>query len=579
MKYSQQFGKTVHGEQGGSEIISHQLLLKGGLIRESTAGRYYFLPLGWRVHEKIKAVIKAEMDKTGAQEMITPVLHPLELWQETNRTESAGFELMTIADQRGARFALGGTAEEMFVDLVRKLQISYKDLPFNIYQFSTKFRDEKRARGGLLRVREFIMKDAYSFHTDEVDFKKEYELMAKTYSTIFEKLGLSTLKVAADNGYIGGEYCHEFQVESEIGEGRFFITDDNSYSAHEDVAIFTLEQVNPDEELKPLETISQPAWVKTMKDNEKHYGKDARFFLKNVVYRTVYGDLIIVVIRGDLEVNKTKLEQALSKVGQLSEATPEDLTAIGTKPGFVHSWGHTFVVDRKAVAHDGSTLERNCTVTYVADSSLRTVKNFIGGHKEEQTDTINVNYGKDFTHEIEADVALAQDGFLAPSGQVLREKRGIEVGNIFQLGYHYSTKMSGAVFASDDGSLQPFYMGCYGIGLGRTLATIVEKHHDEKGILWPAGLAPYQAHLISLKGGEEKAQQLYSTLLENKVEVLWDERDESPGKKFTDADLIGCPVRLVVSVRTGEQVEWKLRTEQKSELLSPTEVLEKLLST
>src|SRR5258708_3040100 len=232
MKYSQVFGKTTYGDQKDSKFVSHQFLTKGGFIAESSAGRYFFLPLGWRVHEKIKAIIKDEMDKAGAQEMISPVLHPLELWKETNRTSSAGFELMKVGDRHGAEFALGGTAEEMFVDVVRKFQLSYRDLPFNIYQFSTKFRDEARARGGLLRVREFVMKDAYSFSRDADEFAKEYEKMADVYTRIFRLLGLETIKVAADNGYIGGEYCHEFQVESGFGEGRFFISEDGKYVAH-----------------------------------------------------------------------------------------------------------------------------------------------------------------------------------------------------------------------------------------------------------------------------------------------------------------------------------------------------------
>ena len=247
MRYSKLFGKTSFGEQKGSKMPGHQLLLQAGYIQESVAGRYFFLPLGWRVHEKIKAVVKEEMDKAGAQEMIAPVLHPLELWKETNRTNTTGFELMQVTDRRGADFALGGTAEEMFVDVVRGRNLSYKDLPFNVYQFSTKFRDELRARGGLLRVREFVMKDAYSFDRDEASFKKEYDKMAGTYTAIYQRLGLETTMVEADNGYIGGDYCHEFQVEHPQGEGRYFVTEDECYAAHEDVAVFEYAHTNEDE--------------------------------------------------------------------------------------------------------------------------------------------------------------------------------------------------------------------------------------------------------------------------------------------------------------------------------------------
>lgn len=570
MKYSKLFGKTQFGEQKGSKLPGNQLLLKGGFIRESVAGRYFFLPLGWRVHEKMKQIIKTEMDVAGAQEMISPVLHPLELWQETNRTNTTGFELMKVTDRRGAEFALGGTAEEMFVDVVRKFNLTYKDLPFNVYQFSTKFRDELRARGGLLRVREFVMKDAYSFHTDAEDFAFEYQNMAETYTRIFEKLGLTTIKVEADNGYIGGEYCHEYQVEHPEGEGRFFVTDDGKYAAHEDVAVSDYVHLNPDEAVEEMKVIDQPQWVKTMEDNIKHYGEPAWRYLKNVVYRTTQGDIVIVTTRGDIQVNKTKLEQLLDLVGQLEDADEADLAAIGTKTGHVHAWGHTFITPRKTTKGD-----RECRVISVADEALKYVTNFIGGQKEETTDTRYVNYGRDFKHQVEGDVAIVQDGQLK-DGQILHEKRGIEVGNIFQLGTHYSSLMAKATFVDSDGKGKPYYMGCYGIGLGRTMATLAELHHDDRGLIWPKQVAPFQVHLISLSGGESAAQTLYDQLRAKRYEVLWDEREVSPGVKFADADLIGNPVRLVVSKKTGEKVEWKERSQSEVALLSVQEVVQRL---
>lgn len=539
MRYSKFFGKTLRGDQAGSEVKSHQLLIKGGFIAESVAGRYYFLPLGWRVHEKIKQIIKKEMDKAGAQEMITPTLHPLELWAETNRTSTTGFELMKIKDRRDAEFALGGTAEEMMVDVVRKMKLSYRDLPFNIYQFSTKFRDEIRARGGLLRVREFVMKDAYSFHRDAEDFKKEYDLMAQTYFNIFDKLGLKSKKVLADNGYIGGEYCHEYQVETPIGEGRFFETEDGKYVAHEDVAEFVADEKNPDESIKTMETVELPEEVKNMEDLEKHYQMPKWRFLKNVVFKnTNSSELIIVVIRGDLDVNKTKLEKMLDAVGQLDPATDADLQKIGTTSGSVHSWGH----DAK----------------YIGDLSLKTVRNFFGGFKTKTTDPINVNYGKDFTCDLEGDIAMAYDGAIY-NGQKLIEKRGVEVGNIFQLGLHYSTKMKDATFIDSDGKQKPYYMGCYGIGLGRTMATVVEKHHDEKGIIWPKSIAPFQIFLAAIGKDDavyEKAETLYQQLLEADIEVLYDDRrgkKVGPGKKFGDHELLGIPTRVVISERLLEE--------------------------
>lgn len=563
MLYSKLFGKTVREAPADGTLTSYKLLYQAGYIRESTAGRYFFLPLGMKVQQKIMQIVKEEMDKAGGQEMISPVLHPLELWKETNRTNTAGFELMRITDRRGADFALGGTAEEMFVDIIRKFQVSYKELPINIYQFSSKFRDELRARGGLLRVREFIMKDAYSFDINADEFKKEYENMRQTYARIFKRLGLDTVVVESDGGYIGGEYCHEFVVDSPIGETNYLTTEDGSYNAHEDVAVFKHKNVNIEEKEKVFKITAQPEWVKTMEDNEKHYKLDASHFLKNVVYKNrVTKEIIIAVIRGDLDVNQTKLENTLTATGQLEAATEEDLAKIGTKRGYVHSWGHK-----------GSR--------YIGDNSLLTVKNFIGGQKEDTTDSINVNYGRDFTCELLADIALAKEGDQTTDEKKLIMKKGIEVGNIFQLGYHYTKLMKGAVFTDSDGAEKPFYMGCYGIGIGRTLATIVEKYHDERGITWPKAVAPYQVHLIALGKDEasyQKALSLYQQLTTNyHLDVLYDDRkDVSPGAKFADCDLIGCPVRLVISPKTGDKIEYKERTSKEIALLDLEEVVKRL---
>lgn len=560
MLQSKLFGKTLKKVSSQIKIRSNELLIRGGFIAESTAGRYYFLPLGWRVHEKIKNIIKEEMDESGAQELITPVLHPLELWQETNRTSTTGFELTQVKDRRGAEFALGGTAEEMMVDLIRGMEVSYKDLPYNIYQFSTKFRDELRARGGLLRVREFVMKDAYSFDRDEESFKKTYKEMEEAYTRIYKKMGLETDVVLADNGYIGGEYCHEFQVESEIGEGKYFVSEDGKYIAHEDVAEFKRGQINPEEKEKALEIIEQPQWIKTMEDNIKHYKLPKSRFLKNVVYRNITNnEIIIVVIRGDLEVNKAKLEKALKAVGQLRDANEEDLKELKTKHGYVHSWGH----------------EKG---RYIGDISLKSVKNFIGGQKEDKTDSFNVNYGRDFECEMLIDVAMAYDGAETEKNGKLKEKSGIEVGNIFQLGYHYTNLMKGAHFTDKDGKKKNYYMGCYGIGLGRTMAAIVEKMNDERGIIWPENIAPYKVHLISIDQNKE-AQKLYEKLQKKGCEVLFDDRQISPGAKFAEADLIGCPYRVVISPKTLEkgQLEVKKRNEKEIAFVSEEELLKKIL--
>jgi prolyl-tRNA synthetase len=566
MRISKLFGKTVKDVSNDVKLISHRLLYQGGFIRESVAGRYYFLPLGIRVRNKIVNIVEQEMDKAGAQRMITPVLHPLELWEETNRTNSVGFELMTIKDQRGSEFALGGTAEEMMVDVVRKFNISYKDLPFNIYQFSPKFRDEKRARGGLLRVREFLMKDGYSFHADEEDFKTEYDSMWKTYVRIFERVGLNAIPIESDNGYIGGDYCHEFVVESPVGESRFLVTEDKSYAAHEEVAVFQREEVGMDEEIKPMETIEQPEWVQTMEHNIKHYKLPVNRFLKNVVYRTSDDRLIIGVVPGGFEVNPIKLAHAINYEGTLEPATDEDLAKMGTKSGFVHSWGH-----------EG--------VTYVGDIGLKSVRNLVGGQKEDATDTINVNYGRDFECEITADIAFPPDGAKTIDGKVMSEGRGVEVGNIFQLGTHYSSRMKKAVFTDQDGKSKPFYMGCYGIGIGRTMGTVIEANHDDKGMIWPKEIAPYQVHLVHLGKGEdeiyEQARSVYDELTEKGWEVLWDDRDARIGEKLNDADLIGIPVRVLITRRSLDNggFEWKERSESDSRIIAPSDLIPEIEKT
>jgi len=559
MKYSKLFGKTVKDVSQEIKLVSHKLLYQAGFIRESVAGRYYFLPLGIRVREKIVAIIEKHMNATGAQKLITPVLHPLELWEETNRTSSVGFELMTVKDQRGAAFALGGTAEEMMVDLVRKFNVSYKDLPFNIYQFSQKFRDELRARGGLLRVREFLMKDAYSFHADEKDFKEEYKKMGDTYTAIFNEIGLDTVVIESDNGYIGGDYCHEFVVESPAGESRFLMTEDRSYAAHEEVAVFKRDEMNPDEEILPLEVKDAPRGP-TIADGVKLYDKPAWRQIKTVVYVVDDDEKVLVSLRGDLDVNEIKLKHVLQTT-ILRPATEDEIKELGSVVGFV------------------SPL--NLDLKKVGDLSLKTVKNFYTGADENQKDTLNVNYERDFTVDILDDIALPPDDCTTEDGKKLIEGHGIEVGNIFQLGTHYTDRMSGSVFTDQDGKEKPFYMGCYGIGIGRTLGTVVEMFHDDNGIIWPKAIAPYLVHIVSIGKDEkviEEAEKLYEQLQEAGIDVLYDDRQESAGKKLNDADLMGIPLRLVMSNRTMEAgaVEWKLRAEKDAISVPLAEVMSKI---
>lgn len=558
MKYSKLFGKTIKHTPKDATLASHKLLYQAGYIRESTAGRYYFLPLGLRVHEKIKHIIKEEMDKAGAQEMVTPVLHPKELWKETNRTTSVGFELMTIKDRNDFEFVLGGTAEEMLVDVVRKFQLSYKDLPINLYQFSTKFRDEMRARGGLLRLREFVMKDAYSFDTTEEEFKKEYQKMWQTYTAIFKKLGLRTVVVESDNGYIGGEYCHEFVVEDKAGESKFFVTEDGSYGAHEEVAKFVRQTKESKEEEKPLEEVEGKGII-GVEELAKFLKIPVDATTKTILFEDEKGDVIAAAVQGGLDINETKLKHA-AKVYSLKLASAETVKRVtGAEVGYA------------------GLLHLPKEVRVFMDLSLKGRKNFEMGANRTNYHSINVNFGRDLQMPAEFyDIALAKEGYIAENGQPLVEKRGIEVGNIFQLGLHYSTRMKDATFTDAAGKQQPYYMGCYGIGLARTLATIVEQFHDEKGIVWPKNIAPFVVHLISLQKGE-KTEKIYNALQEKGIEVLYDDREVSAGQKFADCDLIGLPVRLVVSEKTGDMVEWKERVEEHNELITLEEAINRLL--
>ncbi len=561
-RQSRYFLKTSKTVSEDDKIVSARLLKQAGYIKESVAGRYFILPIGQRVQQKIMAIIKDEMDKTGAQEMVSPILHPLELWKETNRTSTAGFELMKVKDRRGSEFALGGTAEEMFVDLVRKFELSYKDLPFHIYQFSPKFRDEMRARGGLLRVREFIMKDGYSFDKNESEFKKTYEEMREVYKKIFNLMGLQTSIVESDNGYIGGEYCHEFVVESDIGESRYFTTSDGSYAAHEDVAKFEKYSEASKEGMKLRKDVEGKGII-GVEELAKFLEIPVHKTTKTILFETEKG-VVAAAINGMYDINETKLKNAL-KVNDLKLASEEVVKkTTGAEVGYA------------------GILDLPQDVIVVMDDSLKGRVNFECGANKTNFHSININFGRDIKEpERFYDIALAKERYKNLEGKPLIEKKGIEVGNIFQLGYHYTNLMSGANFTDSDGAKKPYYMGCYGIGLGRTMAAVVEKWSDQKGMVWPESIAPFGVHLLVL--GEDnkvknEAEKIYEVLAQNNIEVLFDDREVSAGQKFAESDLIGIPYRAVVSERSLKEggIEIKKRTEEKGKIVSVDELIKLL---
>ena len=538
-----------------AQVPSHKYLYQAGFIRRFTTGRWAYLPLGMRVWEKIYRVIDEEMKDIGCQKLEVPTLHPMDIWNKTDRVEIFGDEMLVVDDHYGTTFTLGATAEVMMAELVKMFQPSYRDLPIDIYQFSKKFRDDKRPRGALLRVREFVMKDAYTFAADQRQFQKSYDRFYQAYLKIAEEMDLAVQPVLADSGAIGGAVSHEFMIESDHGDNTYLVCDQCDYAANQERAEFVRGDKNPKEEIKDFEIIDQPEWVLTMEDNIKHYGEPKWRYLKNVVYRGSDGKLYIASIRGDQDVNETKLANYL-EISSVEPATEKDLEELGTKHGYVHSWDEEGAI-------------------YVGDIGLTKVKNFIGGQKEAKTDSVNVNYGRDFEYEHLADIVNAQDGDICPECEQgrLKEKQGYEWGHVFNIGHVYSQPQN-CTYTDKNGEEKFLWMGSYGIGLGRCMALIAETHHDKNGIIWPEIVAPFKYHLVGLDLHQEEvkefAKKVYQDLINKGEEVLFDDRLEiSPGEKFADADLIGCPYRLIVSSKTVKEnkVEIKNRAEKETKLV------------
>jgi len=555
VRFSKLFGKTLRQAPAEAESVSHQLLLRAGMIAQEAAGIYSYLPLGWRVLKKIENVIREEMDKAGGQELMLPVLQPFELWQQSGRYVSFGESLFTLTDRKEHRLALGPTHEEVITDLVHRYVQSYRELPLLLYQIQTKLRDEPRPRGGLLRVREFIMKDLYSFDADEAGLDESYQSMCQAYSNIYARLGLPTMIVEADSGAIGGKDSHEFMVITETGEDEVIYCSNCDYAANTEKAQFAkTDKTNIPSEAKnllPLEEIATPE-AETIEEVAGFVGVPTSQTLKAVFY-FADGEFVFVTIRGDLEVNETKLRNAI-KCSELRLATEGEVNEAGIVAGFASPIGVK-------------------GVKVVADDSITSGSNFVVGANKSGYHFKNANYPRDFQVDLMTDIALAQSGDSCPRCRgKLSSARGIEVGHVFKLGTFISERF-GASFLDNDGTSRSIVMGCYGIGLGRLLAAIVEQSHDDKGIIWPLAVAPYQVHLCPLNLEKSAvlptAEKIYQELQKEGIDVLFDDRNDSPGVKFNDADLLGIPLRLTLSPRTlqSQSVEAKWRTEKEAQLL------------
>ena len=553
MRMSQLFGNTLRENPADAEMPSHQLLVRAGMIRPLAAGIYSYLPLGWRVLRKIEAIMRQEMEAVGAQDMMMPVVHPAELWQATGRWQSMGPNMGRLRDRTGRDLVLAVTHEEVVADLARHEIRSYRQLPRLVFHIQTKFRDEPRPRGGLVRVREFTMKDAYSLDADWQGLDAAYLKMYQVYANIFRRCNVETLVVQADVGQMGGSASQEFMALNEHGEDTLILCPACGYAANVERATFAKPEVERQPE-GDAEEMATPG-CKTIADVAAFVGVPTHQTLKAVFYVTADGEFIFAVIRGDLDVNETKLRNLLGGA-EFGPATDAEIVAIGAVPGYASPRGLT-------------------GVRVIADDSVCLGNNFVAGANREGYHLLNVNYPRDFEAELVADFALARAGDACPTcGAALTEARGIELGHLFKLGTRYSEAL-GATYLDADGQARPIVMGSYGIGTGRLMAVVVEQHHDEHGIVWPVEISPYHVHLINLgRDAEEEAtktaETLYTDLLAQDFEVLYDDRDERAGVKFNDADLIGVPVRVTVSRRSLAQngVEVKRRDASERTIVS-----------
>lgn len=565
MRLSKMHIKTLREVPNEAEIPSHILLLRTGMIRKLVSGVYGFMPLGWKSVRKIEDIVRQEMDSTGAQEIHMSAVQPAELWEESGRWYAYGPELWRLKDRNGRDFCLGPTHEEIFTDIVRNDISSYRQLPMNLYQIQTKYRDEARPRFGLMRSREFIMKDAYSFDKDNAGLDQSYQEMYEAYDRIFRRCGLECRPVEADSGAIGGSNSHEFTAISEVGESEIAYCEKCSMAATTERAECVDAQPQTDVAELAMEEVHTPG-TKTIEEVANFLHLEKEQTIKALLFVTYDEEgnengYVAAFVRGDRELNMTKLINTLDIPEHAIEFADEEkmAAATGCVGGFTGPCG----------LHD-------CTI--VVDSELPGLKNLCAGACKEDHHLINVNYGRDYKGDIVTDLKVLQEGDPCPiCGAPVKHARGIEVGQVFKLGTKYSESM-GAMYVDENQKEQPIVMGCYGIGVTRTLAAVVEQHHDENGIIWPMSVAPYHVIITLVKPDDEAqsaaAEKIYKALEEARVEVLLDDRKERPGVKFKDADLLGIPVRITVGKLAGEgKVEYKLRRDAEKEEITIDEAI------
>ncbi len=530
---------------GEAETVSHQLLLRGGFIRQLAAGIYTYLPLGYRVLHKVEKIVREEMDRIGAQELLMPTLHPSELWKESGRWETYGPDLFTMKDRHERTFAVGPTHEEVITDLLRGEINTYKKLPMILYQIQTKFRDEKRPRSGLLRGREFLMKDAYSFHADRDSLDEAYEKMYQAYNRIFTRIGLNFRAVEADSGSMGGKGTHEFMALADAGEDTVVICEACNYSANVEMAeVVGNQKLAVQIPAVPAEKVDTPQ-MRTIDEVSVFLDVPTSQLVKSLIF-VVDQEPVLVLVRGDHEVNDVKVKNFLN--GMVCELADEETVKeiAGVPAGFVGPVG----------------LQKKIRI--LADQAVMQLNEMVTGANETDKHLLHVQAGRDFEADDIGDFRYIEEGDICPRcGGAIFLRRGIEIGHVFKLGTRYSDSMN-ARFLDANGKEQPFIMGCYGIGVSRAVSSIAEQNHDDNGIFWPVDIAPYTVHLIAVNMKNEQqaetAETLYAELKAAGYEVLFDDRKERAGVKFKDADLFGIPVRITVGSKVGDGlVELKLR--------------------